>query len=151
MSGTVGYFGISMTICLTYCLCIDLILMLRWPLKQKGARTTLYHIWSGAISTSVCFFYWLQLDNLSIQVLRVLVWGVLDSIIIIAPISICYAWVKLSKPGLSSEVRSLILSRHLYTMLFFLVANSYILLSWTVALLPSVFEQHMDPIIGIHE
>ena len=78
-----------------------------------------------------------------------MVWGVLDSIIVLVPISIGYAYCKLSKPGLSSQVRSLILSRHLVLMLFFVIVNAFLLLSWTICLLPRFHDNEQRDTVSI--
>ena len=50
--------------------------------------------------------------------------------------SIIYACVKLSKPGISSEVRKLVLVRHIITMLTFFLVNFYKYFGASIALMP---------------
>ena len=140
MATTIGYFATAMTICLSYSLCIDLILMLRQPLSPKESRILYYYSVSVAISAIVTMLSWFDENSYwCCMMLRFFVWGLFDTFFLMVPISICYAWHKLSLPGLSRQVRSLILSRHIITMTFFMIVNSYVFLSWSVALWPGAY------------
>ena len=110
--------------------------MLRHPLTPNESRPKFYYAISLTLSTVLILLRTDQYNDWCTLGLRIIVWGVFDSIILMVPVSIGYAYLKLSKPGLSRQVRSLILSRHLFTMLFFVIANAYLLMSWTVCLLP---------------
>ena len=66
----------------------------------------------------------------------VLIWIPIIAFVVIGPLTAVYACIMLSKPGINHEVRSLILSRHVQTMIFFLVVNLYAYIGFFIVLLP---------------
>ena len=105
-ASTMGYFSTVMTICLSYSLCIDLILMLRFPLRQKESRLMTYYIISVVIASIVTILSLFDKKHIiACYILRGFIWGLFDSFFLMVPISICYARKKLSQPGLSREVK----------------------------------------------
>lgn len=56
---------------------------------------------------------------------RVFVWAYLV-LIFYAIASTYYAYSKLSKPGISGEIRALVLKRHIIAVTAYIICNSYI-------------------------
>ena len=50
--------------------------------------------------------------------------------------SVIYACIKLNEPGISNEVRKLVLLRHVMTMLTFLIVNLYKIVGACIAFMP---------------
>ena len=50
--------------------------------------------------------------------------------------SIIYACIKLNEPGISNEVRKLVLLRHVMTMLTFMIVNLYKIVGACIAFMP---------------
>jgi hypothetical protein len=67
------------------------------------------------------------------------VWGY-SAIVVISVLSTVFAWRKLSKPGISAEIRSCIFYRHILAIVLYLVLNFYIYISSIVA-----FSKNADP------
>ena len=63
-------------------------------------------------------------------------WLVFAIYIMVVAISIVYACIKLSEPGISNEVRRLVLSRHIITMVTFVFLNIYSMVGMCIALMP---------------
>ena len=117
------------------CICVDLILMIKHPFVSKSKRITRYHIvsYTYALLTTLEKFYFEQAeykvlfgDYLSImQILAYvgfLVMGISSSV---------FAVVRLCKPGVSRELRVLILKRHVSYIICYALCNLYLLIqSW---------------------
>ena len=102
-------------------LCIDLYLGMRDPFQQSGGRIQTYIIASFVLSLASA----LILSNWSQITLWIYV--VCGSAYAIAAIlTTVYTSVRLYKSGLSAQVRSLILRRHLFWITVFCLSNSYI-------------------------
>ena len=116
-----------MVICLSLMLSVDLILMVRNPFDRKESRMPIYYGVSLLISlTSACFL----IGNVfNTDVVNKLMSGffltILSAYIIISVFSVVYTCQKLSGPGISKEVRTLILKRHILTIVVYLVSNLY--------------------------
>ena len=110
-------------------LCWDLILVLHNPFKSAEARLQKYVI----ISVSLLVIETIILKPLQaymkysefLKVFDVVTWIPIIAFIVSATISAIYAVFKLSSPGISSEVKFVILRRHIITIVFFFIANLY--------------------------
>ena len=125
-----------MALNLTTCLCLDLILMIRKPFADKESRVNKYlaacFIPTASIVTLSSFVDWEHIGGIIIFAL----FGSMGAMFFVtAPLSMIYACVKLNQPGISGEARTLVLKRHIYTILFFALANSYLFLGITVPIL----------------
>jgi hypothetical protein len=105
---------------LNCCLIIDLYFMMSMPFVDKSKYMTIY-IFVSFFGAS-CLSILLQFTNFS--------WWIILFIFFYALIggvsSIIYAYCKLSKPGISSSIRSLILRRHTLGIVVFFISNLYV-------------------------
>ena len=105
---------------LNCCLIIDLYFMMSMPFVDKSKYMTIY-IFVSFFGAS-CLSTLLQFTNFS--------WWIILFIFFYALIggvsSIIYAYCKLSKPGISSSIRSLILRRHTLGIVVFFISNLYV-------------------------
>ena len=125
---------------MNFALCIDLILMIKKPFQQKEALMNVYLICSILYSFFMTFILlrvWYFYFDVVLDIGMVLLWA--NNIIYISMVifSIVYACIKLNQPGISYEIRKLVLMRHVTTMLGFLIVNSYILVGASIALFPA--------------
>ena len=115
------------SVCLTMCVCIDLILTIKRPFKAKEPRMPRYYIFTFVISTlqatTLTFFYMNEV------VLTIAEWVGTGTVLLLWLLSIgsiVYGLVKLCQPGISREVRNVIMARHVVTILFFVIGNLYL-------------------------
>ena len=119
-----------MTFLFNSALCLDLILVLHSPFKSAEARTPKY-FWFCLIvtvATWLCTGPYLFIPPYGvlwdyIQCLNVIVF------MAAAFLSGIYATYKLTQPGISSEIRSVILRRHIITIAYFIFTNFYLIYS----------------------
>ena len=115
-----------MALMFNICLSVDLILMLRYPFDKKESRMKFYWIISLILSitltlTAICF------DNEA--VISFAVYGTLAVLVAyfcILIFSVIFACRKLSGPGMSKEVRGLLLKRYILAAFLYLIANIYL-------------------------
>ena len=113
-------------------LCLDLMLMVRYPFQKKESRMTKYMIYSVLVSAlQVTFTMYSESQVWIWRVGIVMGFSMLVGYIVTFFISVVYTCQKLSGPGFSKEVRRLILKRHILTSLFYLISNAYVFLSIT--------------------
>jgi hypothetical protein len=102
-------------------LCVDLYLGMRDPFKKSGSRVQTYVITSFVVSLTLAMVLPFWAD--------IMLWFyvVIGSVYaILAVLTTLYIIVRLYKSGLSAQVRSLILRRHLFWITVFCLSNSYI-------------------------
>ena len=111
------------------CICFDLILMIKHPFDSKAKRIVKYHISSytiGIIAGLEKVFFPEALGGQSY-----LGWTQLISFIcfmIMGLFSSFWACSKLSKPGISREVRMLVLKRHVSYIICYFLCNLYLMM-----------------------
>ena len=112
------------------CICFDLILMIKHPFDSKSSRILKYHIWSYTIAIIAglekeVFFP----ENRGVE--SYLGWTQFLSFIcfmIMGLFSSFWACSKLSKPGISREVRMLVLKRHVSYIICYFLCNLYLVM-----------------------
>jgi hypothetical protein len=121
-------FWIMITLQLNIVLCLDLVLMIKYPFNDKESRLK-YYIWS---SFSVAFF--IGVANVvylnageSKRWPYIIYIGWFTFFLAMAIYSTIYAGCKLIRPGISGQVRTLILKRHFLCIFFFMISNVYLL------------------------
>lgn len=109
VSSTVLFrFLFMMTFMINACLCLDLFLAVKSPFYPAGRRSKFYLITSALITLPVCIFEGVTFDSLN----RVNGWADYATISIfsiflgIAVFSIIFAIKRISRPGVSQEVRN---------------------------------------------
>ena len=121
-------FASTCGLALQLCFCIDLILSLKSPFKDKESRMPIYYIFSVSMSIPVAtistFYYKSEAWSDILAVGVVALTTMLTWIMSIA--SIIYGLIKLCKPGISSEIRKQIMARHVLSIVFFLFAQFYL-------------------------
>ena len=140
--GTTDFFAVtftSMSLCLNTALCIDLILMVRYPFDKKENRVIVYLVVSGVISVLIAFGTVIFTLSPALVGTGILLQAIVTSVFVITFVtSVCYTCSKLSGPGMSKEVRGLVLNRHIATMVIYLVCNLYVFISYFAMLIPSM-------------
>jgi len=115
------------------CLCYDLIMMLRAPFASKEKRYMNYLIYSYILAVSMgvmgIFFNPQNTTVIAGYVMMGACYLCVCGFLGLAPISCIYACISLSKPGIQPQIRSLILKRHVITILFYFVMEFYLILS----------------------
>ena len=126
-------------ICFSIALCIDLMLMLAKPFKMKENLVLIYTSVSILVSLIMTILMDPKLQQsypLIQYIASGLLWLMLVFYISVVISSMIYAWIKLSQPGISSEIRRLVLVRHVMTILTYIFVNIYPLIGATIALTP---------------
>ena len=125
----IEFFGLYLSLCLNICLMIDLVLMIKFPFNSKDKRMTRYIVVSMISAVLVSSFLVHSIvENFSINGFIVFVSGYCF-LIVIGIYSSTYAYKKLSKPGISSEIRSLVLKRHIIAVSLYIILNLYVFAS----------------------
>ena len=143
-SKIINSFAFLMTVCYSSCICLDLIFTLAYPFQPKEERMVKYNTISATISIVVAILFRFDHQSTIFFLLRICVWAMMTFFVLAAPVSIVYAHCKLKRPGLSQEVRSIIVRRHIYTMVFYLVFNSYQIMNFTILLYPGLIDPRKD-------
>jgi hypothetical protein len=117
-----------MSVLLNACLAVDLILMIKFPFKNKDHRVPVYLAVSFVISASITissafsasykpkYNYFMPSEANMIICLVILTANYL-----ISYASIIYAFRKLCKPGISKESQRLVLLRHVLSIIGFTI------------------------------
>ena len=137
-------FLLLLSISLNFCMCVDLILMLRYPLvppkTQMKAYFGLSFVYSSVYAGFSTYAHGANDLHRSINIytkpnmsyIRFFVNWIMFVIAFIA--SVAYAGKKLCKKGISADVRKKILSRHVAYMVFFLLSSVYPMLNSMLSL-----------------
>ena len=134
LSMIIWYSAFYMSFFLNTALCVDLMIVLSNPFKPVENRTSIYLTVSTMATVAIYFISYIavmheDLDPNAIDVEYVLVFVPVVVFCLAAVISSVYAIYKLRSPGISNEVRKLVLRRHYITVLFNFIANLYIVVS----------------------
>ena len=120
-----------MSVMLNTMLCIDLILMVRFPFERKESRITAYVAVSAPIALTAAYCGVFFGDNYNILKIGAdlqiaMTFAFLFSFIT----SVVYTCKKLSGPSFNKEMRRLVLKRHIFTSLAYLFTNTFLWLSF---------------------
>lgn len=125
----IEFFGLYLSLALNICLLSDLILMIKYPFKDKDSRLKIYITFSIFLSAFVSVFLVLQGDlTTNMNGFSFFIYAYV-TLILYAMISTYYAYHKLSKPGISGEIRTLVLKRHVVAVTAYIICNSYVFLT----------------------
>ena len=113
-------------------LCLDLVLVIRNPFGSKVKRAKFYYLISYSISAIMALLFGLT-DSVASYIQLILMFTYL----FIAISSILYCVRRLSSTGLSDEIKALIYRRHIYWIVSFIVANTYLIFLNLVVVLVS--------------
>lgn len=122
-------FWIMITLQLNIVLCLDLVLMIKYPFVNKKSRMKYYLLGSFVVAF---FFGLMNVNYLNSEYtsrwpsILFIIWFVI--FILLACYSTVYAACKIMRPGISAQVRSLILKRHILTIVVYMITNIYILI-----------------------
>ena len=119
-----------MTLMLNIFLCLDLILVITNPFNGMEKRLKFYLIFSAIPSLlwsfiSINAFGW---GDVYFYIGRYAAIGSIGFFWMIAIISIFYGLIKLCRPGISYEIRSIVLKRHILTICVYILCNIYFML-----------------------
>jgi len=123
------------TVLLNLMLSIDLILMIKYPFASKSKRVPLYLLISFtfalmlAIIASYGYGSYTFDENTTDNALEFMICIIGLGYLGFAFTSMGYAFKKLCKPSISREVQTLVTFRHVVSILGFLFANVYLLMS----------------------
>ena len=128
----------SSSLVLNICLCIDLVKTVKYPFSMKDSRLRKYLIISFASGLLSGFerFYSIEYikghgEEDDIQRLVSILVTCLSELALFAIFSVAgifscvYAYLRLNKPGVSQEVRQLILRRHITYIIFYMFCNLF--------------------------
>ena len=131
-------FATFSTVMLNMMLSIDLILTVRYPFKKKEGRNPIYLTISVVFSTlytsGLGFSH--NSDNMYIFSIYMGV-VVLCLFFLVFVVSVVYTCKKLSGPGMSKEVRNLVLKRHILTTVLYIVCNCYLFATFFILAMPA--------------
>ena len=119
---------LTLSLTATMMLCVDLILMIKHPFKQKEPRMKLYVWFTVSVSFGFATFFLFKPDfHNSYEFVAFI--SIFVGFFIAAVWSCIFSWRRLTLPGMSSEVRSLILKRHVASIFVYFICNLYVLAS----------------------
>ena len=124
---------------LNCCLIIDLYFMMSMPFVDKSKYMKIYILVSFIGATGLAFL--LQFTNFSWWIILFIFFYTLFG----GASSIIYAYCKLSKPGISSSIRSLILRRHTLGIIVFFVSNLYVFFYGILKVFKIEFTEYSSP------
>ena len=116
-----------------------MILVLHSPFKSAEARTPKY-FWFCSIVVIVIWlalrpFYRVVSYEEFLKILDYIAFASVAVFMASAILSGIYATYKLTRPGISSEIRSVILRRHIITIAYFILTNIYLIYSMLALLI----------------
>ena len=132
------FFG-CLQVCFCIALCFDLMIMLKKPFQMKDRLIPIYtavSVLMAMVLTGLLLPRVQAIDAWEQYLAAAVAWTLFIfyfGIVIVSTIFACY---KLNGPGISSEVRRLVLVRHIMTMLTYLVVNIYSSVGFCIATLP---------------
>ena len=121
---------IAMSQLLNAFICVDLILMVRYPFDSKEGRINKYVILSFVLAFIPA--YLLAFSDYEYSMIKAgsIIWfSYICSLGLAFISSVVYTWKKLSGPGFSKEARGMILRRHIVTSLVYILTNFYLFIS----------------------
>lgn len=116
-----------MSLLLNAFICVDLILMVRYPFDSKEGRINKYVGFSfllAFIPAYLLAFHQLEFNQLKAG--SIIWFSYICSLGLAFICSVVYTWKKLSGPGFSKEARGMILRRHIVTSLVYILTNFYL-------------------------
>jgi len=119
---------LTLSLTATMMLCVDLILMIKHPFKQKEPRMKLYIWFTVLVSFGFAIFFLFKPDQKNSYEFIAFI-TIFVGFFIAAVWSSLFSWRRLTLPGMSSEVRSLILKRHIASIAVYFICNLYVLAS----------------------
>jgi hypothetical protein len=122
-------FWLYMACALNTCLCLDLILMIKYPFAKKEKFMTWYLVVSTVLSLLIAVRLRVEIVGkvfISSNILFLISYFVFCMAGVTSSI---FAYKFFSRPGMSREVKSLVLKRHISCIVFFFVMNQYVMIS----------------------
>ena len=113
--------------------------MLAKPFQNKENLIFIYTAFSflfALISTIMQNYEWIREYPSYAYIINAYAWAVTVGYLIIIVYSTTFACFKLSEPGISSEIKRLVLLRHIMTMLTWLLVNTYPLSGFVISTMP---------------
>ena len=134
---------------LNICLCVDLVLMVRYPFESKDGRVSRYLIISIFLALIPTIFECIH--GTVESKIRLVGLGMAFSLrlIFVATFifSVAYTWNKMRGPSFSKEVRRLVLKRHIITALLYLITNLYMAINELTGMMAST-QQDLNQVYG---
>ena len=130
-------------------LCMDLVLMIRYPFKQKESRVRVYLIVTFCFC-AINFVYMVIFAkktedgyhlNILFLTLEIVLYVFYAGVFIF---SIVYACRKLNSHGMSTEVRQLVLTRHISSQVVFFICNAYMIACLMIWFLPEWRDNYQE-------
>ena len=129
LAGVSEVFWLYMACALNTCLCFDLILMIKYPFAKKEKFMTWYLVVSTILSLLIALRLRFEIVG-KVYVSTNMLLLISYAIFCIAGVtSSILAFKFFSRPGMSREVKSLVLKRHISCIVFFFVMNQYVMIS----------------------
>lgn len=123
-----AFFFLLFSLTLNTMLCLDLILMVRYPFERKEARLNKYRFCSVLLASPPAMLLSLKPFDISwLNIGASITIGYVSVYLMVFVTSVLYTWSKLRGPSFSSEVRYLVLKRHIITSTVYLISNAYII------------------------
>ena len=122
-------FWYNMVIMLNIMLCLDLILTFRSPFKKPESRYAAYLVTSVVVSILPAVIRTIFMTHSEQYLYGWIIVVTFFIYIVVAILSIYYAFKHLSKPGMSSEARGMITRRHISFILANVLCQMYNVLS----------------------
>ena len=145
----------NVSVIMNTALCIDLVLIVRYPFEKKEKRIPYYVVITLVVSIAMAAGQWLMSY---VRVGPYYMWEVAAVCTVISQCvylvtflySVVYTCRKLSQPGISEEVRYLILKRHILQEVAFLVCMIYVFsCEWII--LFQQWDKDSDDIVSPYE
>ena len=124
-SMSICIYAMGVSIALNTILCVDIILMIRDPFKRKESRMPKYITYTLISPIPTTFF----LTYGSYEFWRIGVWNVVANYTLLVfsfIVSVIYTCRKLHGPGMSAEVRELVMRRHIVQIVAYIITFSYV-------------------------
>ena len=125
------FFFMLFSLALNTMLCLDLILMVRYPFYNKESRLKMYLLAALCLAmppASLLAFKPLKIFWLRVGAAFTTAYVFIYFLIFLT--SVIYTWSKLRGPSFSKEVRYLVMKRHIITSCVYLFSNTYIFLTF---------------------
>ena len=118
---------VAMSLLLNAFICVDLILMVRYPFDSKEGRINKYVAIAFLLALiPACLLTFKSLEISKLKAGSIIWFTYIVTLMLAFICSVIYTWKKLSGPGFSKEARTLILRRHIVTSLVYILTNFYL-------------------------
>ena len=144
-----AYYVENISINLNTILCVDMVLMIRYPFESKESRLPKYMAYSVLIPLIPSILFLNRGEHGIFEVVTWITVTFMCLFLFCFLLSVIYTCRKLNGPGMSKQVRQLVMKRHIITLVAYIIAYYY-LISFQIIFAFADDEKRQEMFTGSH-